>query len=106
FRILTICDSLYRDFFMPFSICLIVGWRTLITHAPILGDGYIAFCFSLKILEFSLRQKAKGKRQKAKGRRQKAEGRRQNLAPNCLARDALPDRTQAGPVYIRPEVQQ
>ena len=25
---------------MPFSVCLIVGWRTLITHAPILGDGY------------------------------------------------------------------
>ncbi|MCE7524560.1 DUF1156 domain-containing protein, partial [Alloalcanivorax xenomutans] len=40
FRILTICDSLYRDFFMSFSVCLIVGRRTLITHAPILGDGY------------------------------------------------------------------
>ncbi|MCH8499889.1 MAG: transposase, partial [Marinobacter sp.] len=40
FRILTICDSLYRDFFMSFSVCLIVGRRTLVTHAPILGDGY------------------------------------------------------------------
>ena len=33
-------DSLYRDFFMSLSVCLIVGRRTLITHAPILGDGY------------------------------------------------------------------
>src|SRR5690606_26113138 len=40
FRILTICDSLYRDFFMSFSVSVIVGRRTLITHAPILGDGY------------------------------------------------------------------
>ncbi|WP_210426291.1 hypothetical protein, partial [Marinobacter confluentis] len=40
FRILTIWDSLYRDFFMSLSVCLIVGRRTLITHAPILGDGY------------------------------------------------------------------
>ncbi|KPD21073.1 MULTISPECIES: hypothetical protein [Gammaproteobacteria] len=27
---------------MSFSVCLIVGRRTLITHAPILGDGYNA----------------------------------------------------------------
>ncbi|WP_417531481.1 hypothetical protein, partial [Marinobacter lipolyticus] len=26
---------------MSLSVCLIVGRRTLITHAPILGDGYI-----------------------------------------------------------------
>ncbi len=40
FRILTICDSLYRNFFMLLSVCLIVGRRTLMTHASILGDGY------------------------------------------------------------------
>lgn len=28
------------DNFMSFSFFLIVGGRTLITHAPILGDGY------------------------------------------------------------------
>jgi len=34
-------DVLYRDFFMSFSAYPIVGRRTLITHAPILGDVYI-----------------------------------------------------------------
>ncbi len=33
------------DNFMSFSVFLIVGGRTLITHAPILGDGY-TFCIA------------------------------------------------------------
>lgn len=38
--ILTVYDSLYLDFFMPSSVCLIIGRRTLMTHATILAEIY------------------------------------------------------------------
>ncbi|MAI34382.1 MAG: hypothetical protein CMM07_22285 [Rhodopirellula sp.] len=41
---------------MSFSVYLIVGWRTLITHAPILGDGYRSTGSIEKAVEYAKRE--------------------------------------------------